>query len=195
MLPFSEACERNKAPILDVLQQAFADVSSVVEIGSGTGQHAVYFARQLPQLAWQPTERSNKLATLAARIALEGPPNLHSPIELDVTWPGWPLVAADAVFTANTFHVMSWDEVCSFFTGVGRTLRSGGLLAVYGPMRYAGRFTSKSNEVFDASIRERYPQGGIRDVEALEGLAAAERLELVADHPMPANNQLLLWRR
>jgi cyclopropane fatty-acyl-phospholipid synthase-like methyltransferase len=195
MLPFSEACERNKAPILGVLEQAFADLSSVVEIGSGTGQHAVHFARHLPHLAWQPTERAGPLPALAARVALDGPPNLRSPIELDVNWSSWPFVAPDAVFTANTFHIMSWDEVRSFFAGVGRTLSRDGLLAIYGPFRYAGRYTSDSNEAFDRVIRERYPKGGIRDFEALEELATAEQLEFVADNPMPANNQLLLWRR
>jgi cyclopropane fatty-acyl-phospholipid synthase-like methyltransferase len=195
MLPFSEACERNKEPILAVLREAFFDLSSVVEIGSGTGQHAVHFARHLPHLSWQPTERADKLATLAARIALDGPQNLNSPVELDVTWTSWPFVATDAVFTANTFHIMSFDTVRSFFAGAGRTLHRGGLLAVYGPMRYADRYTSDSNAAFDRDIRQRYPQGGIRDFEALHGLATAQHLEFVADHPMPANNQLLLWRR
>lgn len=195
MLPFSEACERNKEPILAILRGAFADLSSVVEIGSGTGQHAVHFARELPHIDWQPTDRAGKLPTLAARIALDGPPNLCSPIELDVNWPGWPIVATDAVFTANTFHIMSWEEIQSFFAGVGRTLRRGGLLTVYGPFRYAGRYTSESNAVFDQDIRERYPQGGIRDFEAVNELAAAQGLEPLADHRMPANNQLLLWRR
>jgi len=195
MLPFSDACERNKAPILGILQQAFIDLSSVVEVGSGTGQHAVHFARHLPHLAWQPTDRADKLPMLAARVALDGPPNLRSPLELDVTWSSWPFVATDAVFSANTLHIMSWDEVRSFFAGAARLLGRGGLLAVYGPMRYAGRYTSDSNEAFDESLRERFPQGGIRNFEDVAGIAVAEGLALIADNPMPANNQLLLWRR
>jgi SAM-dependent methyltransferase len=194
MLPFSEACERNKEPILGVLGESFAELSTVLEIGSGTGQHAVHFARRLPHLDWQPTDRVENLPALAARVALDGPPNLRSPVELDVTWLSWPFVAADAVFSANTLHIMSWDEVQSFFAGVGRTLGRGGLLAVYGPFRYAGCYTSASNEAFDHSLRERHPQGGIRDFEAVHELAVAEGLRLIADNPMPANNQLLLWQ-
>lgn len=195
MLPFSEACERNKEPILGVLRESFAELSTVVEIGSGTGQHAAHFARRLPHLDWQPTDRADKLPTLAARVALDGPPNLRSPVELEVTWPSWPFVAADAVFSANTLHIMSWDEVKSFFNGVGRILGRGGRLAIYGPFRYSERYTSDSNELFDRHLRERLPDGGIRDFEAVDQLAAAQGLELVADNTMPANNQLLLWQR
>jgi cyclopropane fatty-acyl-phospholipid synthase-like methyltransferase len=195
MLPFSEACERNKGPILGVLREAFAELSGVVEIGSGTGQHAVHFARQLPHLDWQPTDRAENVAALAMRVALDGPPNLRSPVELDVTSSSWPFVTADAVFSANTLHIMSWEEVTSLFAGVGRTLRRCGLLAVYGPFRYAGGYTSASNALFDQSIRELHPQGGIRDFEAVNELAGAQGLELLADHRLPANNQLLLWRR
>jgi SAM-dependent methyltransferase len=195
MLPFSEACERNKDPILGILREAFAGSSGVVEIGSGTGQHALHFARRLPHLDWQPTDRAENLATLAARIALDGPPNLRSPVELDVTSSNWPFVRTDAVFSANTLHIMSWGEVGSFFRGVGRILGQGGLLAVYGPFRYAGRYTSASNAAFDRGLRERNAASGIRDFEAINDLAADQGLAPLADHAMPANNQLILWRR
>ena len=195
MLPFSEACERNKDPILDVLRTALAGCSDVLEIGSGTGQHAVHFARQLGHLDWQPTDRAENLATLAARIAVDGPPNLRSPLELDVTSLHWPFVRTDAVFSANTLHIMSWEEVRSFFGGVGRILGRGGLLAVYGPFRYAGRYTSDSNAAFDCGLRQRNSASGIRDFEAVNELAADQGLAPLADHAMPANNQLLLWRR
>ncbi|HSF79241.1 MAG TPA: DUF938 domain-containing protein [Steroidobacteraceae bacterium] len=195
MLPFSEACERNKDPILGILREAFADLSGVVEIGSGSGQHAVYFARRLSHLDWQPTDRAENLPTLAARVALDGPPNLRSPVELDVTSASWPFVRTDAVFSANTLHIMSWAEVVSFFRGVGRILGPGGLLAVYGPFRYAGRYTSESNAAFDRGLRERDAASGIRDFEAVSELAAGQGLAPLADHAMPANNQLLLWRR
>jgi len=193
-LPFSEACERNKAPILGVLREVFAGRTRVVEIGAGTGQHAVHFSRHLPQLAWQPTDRSEYLSGLAARIAAEGAPNLHPPLELDVLHADWPLLTADAVFSANTLHIMDWSMVEGFFRGVGRLLAGGGTLAVYGPFRYGGRFTSESNEAFDRMLRLRDAASGIRDFEAVDALAAEAGLDFQRDFTMPANNQLLVWR-
>lgn len=195
MLAFSEACERNKNPILGVLRGAFANCSSVLEIGAGTGQHAVHFARRLPQLVWQPTDRRECLAGLAARIVAEGPANLRRPVELDVSREPWPDIDADAVFSANTLHIMGWPEVEALFRGVGRILGAGGLLAVYGPFRYSCAFTTESNAAFDRSLRQRDPSSGIRDFEAVDALASGSGLRLLADHAMPANNQLLIWRR
>ncbi len=195
MLPFSEACDRNKGPILAVLREAFADRARVVEIGAGTGQHAVHFARQLPHLAWQPTDRGEYLEGLAARVAAEGPPNLAAPVELDVLRQPWPLLHGDAVFSANTLHIMSWTAVGALFAGLGRVLARDGVLAIYGPFKYGGRFTTASNAAFDAMLRERDPDSGVREVEAVSALAKAVGLELLADHAMPANNQLLVWRK
>ena len=194
MLPFSEACERNKEPILAVLLEAFADCSRVVEIGAGTGQHAVHLARHLPHLEWQPTDRAEWLEGLAERIAAEGPPNLLAPVELDVLREPWPPVRGDAVFSANTLHIMSWPAVEALFAGLGRVLEPGGVLAVYGPFKYRGAFTTPSNAEFDAMLRERDPESGVRDFEAVKALAELAGLALQADHPMPANNQLLVWR-
>ena len=194
MLPFSEACERNKGPILAILRAAFGGLTGVLEIGSGTGQHAVHFTRHMPQLDWQPTDTAEQLPALAARVAREGPPNLRPPVELDVSWPRWPFAQTDAVFSANTLHIMSWECVEALFLGVGRLLREGGLLAVYGPFRYGGRFTAASNAAFDLDLRSRDPASGVRDFEAVDALARAQGLSLEADHVMPANNQLLLWR-
>jgi SAM-dependent methyltransferase len=197
-LPFSEACERNKGPILDVLMRWLAGPPRlVVEVGSGTGQHAVHFARQLPQLTWQPTEQAEFLTMLDARVSIEGPPNLLPPLELDVEMHAWPPGedTADAIFTANTLHIMSWREVQAFFRGVGKTLRDEGLLIVYGPFRYGGQYTSHSNSNFDATLKTRDPKSGIRDFEAVDALAVEQRLALVADQAMPANNQTLVWRK
>jgi SAM-dependent methyltransferase len=196
-LPFSEACERNKGPILDVLRRWLREPGVVLEVGAGTGQHAVHFARNLPHLSWQPTEQLEQLATLAARIAVEGPCNLLAPRELDVDSAAWPCDAdsVDAVFTANTLHIVSWPQVQSFFQGAGRVLRDEGLLVVYGPFRYGGQFTAHSNSAFDEALRQRDPRSGIRDFEAVDALATAQGLRLVEDCAMPANNQTLVWHR
>ncbi|HXY96248.1 MAG TPA: DUF938 domain-containing protein [Steroidobacteraceae bacterium] len=191
----SEACERNKGPILAVLESELAASRSVLEIGSGTGQHAVHFARNLPHLSWQPTELGAELGPLAERIRLEGPPNLAPAIALDVRAHPWPVERVEAVFSANTLHIMAWDAVEDFFRGAGAVLSSPGVLCVYGPFRYRGRYTSESNAEFDRFLRCRDRLSGLRDFEALERLAAAAGLAFAADHLMPANNQTLVWRR
>src|SRR5580693_6160718 len=132
VLPFSAACERNKDPILEVLRVAFADRSQVLEIGSGTGQHAQYFAEHLTHLTWHPTERLAYLEDLAARVKLARAPNLRPPTLLDVRQSIWPLRAVDAIFTANTLHIMSWLEVQALYRGIGQVLTTGGVLCVYG---------------------------------------------------------------
>jgi SAM-dependent methyltransferase len=194
MLPFSDACERNKAPILEVLRGAFADRRRVIEIGAGTGQHAVHFARNLPHLAWQPTDRPEYLEGLAARIAAEGSPNVAAPLELDVLNEAWPAARADAVFSANTLHIMSWQAVEALFAGLPRILEPGGVLAIYGPFKYRGQFTTPSNAAFDAMLRERDPDSGLRDFESVDVLAKSAGLVFQADRALPANNQLLVWR-
>ncbi|HYM29148.1 MAG TPA: DUF938 domain-containing protein [Steroidobacteraceae bacterium] len=195
MLTWSEACERNKGPILAVLRGELAASRAVLEIGSGTGQHAVYFSAHLPHLHWQPTEVPAQLPELAARIRLEGGPNLRAPLALDVGERPWTAPAVDAVFSANTLHIMSWERVRDFFRGVGALLTTPGVLCVYGPFRYRGGYTSDSNAEFDRFLKGRDPLSGIRDFEALEALAHAEGLAFAADHDMPANNRTLVWRR
>lgn len=194
-LPFSPACERNRAPILAVLREELSRCRSVLEIGSGTGQHAVYFAAALPQLRWQPTELAEYLPPLRARIAAEAPDNCAAPLALDVQTDAWPVATTDAVFSANTLHIMAWSAVADLFAGAGRVLGTGGCLCIYGPFRYGGRFTSPSNAAFHRSLRARDPASGIRDFEAVDALAAAQGLVLRADYSMPANNQLLVWSR
>jgi SAM-dependent methyltransferase len=193
MLPVSDACERNKEPILSVLRACFADRALVLEIGSGTGQHAVYFARHLPHLAWQPTEQLNYLPDLAARVRLEGGANLRPPTVLDVRQAVWPARSVDAVFTANTLHIMSWPVVVALYRGVAEVLAPGGALCVYGPFRYGGEYTSESNREFDRMLKERDPLSGIRDIEAVRELAGPYGLSLIADHDLPANNRLLVF--
>ena len=195
MLALSEACERNKEPILAVLREAFAAARVVLEVGSGTGQHAVHFAAHLPQLIWQPSEVAELLAPLAERIRLEGGANLRAPVALDVRSTPWPCAPADAVFTANTLHIMSWASVGDFFRGVGGVLTAHGVLCVYGPFNYGGQYTTESNAQFDAWLKARDPLSGLRDFAEVDALARAQGLALLADHAMPANNRTLVWRR
>jgi SAM-dependent methyltransferase len=191
----SEAAERNKAPILHIISAEFGSCGRVLEIGSGTGQHALHFAANLPHLLWQPSDTGDYLPALRERIRGDGGANLCEVIELDVRANPWPVDRFDGIFSANTLHIMSWDSVRHFFRGVGATLASPGVLCVYGPFRYAGRYTSESNAVFDDYLRSRDPESGIRDFQALDSLAREQGLTLAADHAMPANNQLLVWKK
>ena len=195
MLAFSDACERNKDPILNVLKDVFATSRRVLEIGSGTAQHAVYFAKYLPHLTWQPSDLPENLPRINERLAHDGPVNVRPPMELDVCVRPWPVSSIDAIFTANTFHIMPWDSVIELFHGVGEVLAEDGVLCVYGPFRYEGGYTSESNALFDRDLRRRDPWSGLRDSEAVDRLAEAQGLTLQRDHCMPANNQTLVWRR
>ena len=195
MLPFSEACERNKGPILEVLRVAFADRAQVLEIGSGTGQHAVYFAAQLTHLVWHPTEQLAYLADLGSRVKLEGTRNLRQPTVLDVKQTIWPLRSVDAVYSANTLHIMGWTEVEAMFRGVDAVLSPHGVMCLYGPFRYGGRYTSDSNRDFDLMLKERDPLSGLRDMTDVSALAERHALRLRADHDLPANNRLLEFVR
>ena len=192
---FSAACERNRAPILAVLRTLFADRKRVLEIGSGTGQHAVHFAANLPHLQWQTSDLPENHPGIRAWLDEAGLPNLLPPLLLDAATPDWPSFEWDAVFTANTCHIMSWKEVEAMFAGVGRGLPPGGKLAVYGPFNYGGRYTGPGNAQFDASLRAGNPLRGIRDFEAVDALAKRHGFELTDDIPMPADNRLLAWQK
>jgi SAM-dependent methyltransferase len=193
MLPYSVACERNKEPILEVLRIRFADRTQVLEIGSGTGQHAVHFSRALGHLTWHPTEQLAYLPDLNERVSLEGPVNLRAPTVLDVRQALWPLRSVDALFTANTLHIMSWLEVTAFYRGVGSVLSPRGVLCVYGPFRYDGHYTSDSNREFDRMLQDRDPNSGLRDIREVAALALQYGLRMDEDHDLPANNRLLVF--
>ena len=195
MIPHSDACERNKGPILEILREVFAGCTSILEIGSGTGQHAVHFATEMPWLVWQPSDRADEMPGLRKRIVCEGPKNLRAPVELDVTQLPWDVRRMDGVFTANTLHIMSWRQVEAFFANLPVILKPGAVLAIYGPFRYAREYTSESNSSFDKMLRARDPESGIRDFEAVDALARGIGFALQADHRMPANNQTLVWQR
>ncbi|MFH1819464.1 MAG: DUF938 domain-containing protein [Pseudomonadota bacterium] len=192
--PFSESCVQNRDPILAILRPLFADRRHVLEIGSGTGQHAVYFAADLPHLVWQTADVPQHHPGIQAWLEEAALPNVLPPLALDVNDAAWRSGRYDAVFSANTLHIMGWPEVERFFAGVGAVLEAGGILAVYGPFNYGGRYTSESNARFDAWLKARDPASGVRDFEAVEALARSQGLVLQQDIAMPANNRTLVWR-
>jgi cyclopropane fatty-acyl-phospholipid synthase-like methyltransferase len=192
--PHSPACDRNREPILAVLRAHLDGCRDVLEIGSGTGQHAVYFAAAMPWLRWQCSDQADALPGIRAWLDEAALPNTPAPVALDVgaAWPAGPF---DAVFSANTLHIMGWPDVERFFAGIGAVLAPGGVLAVYGPFNYAGAYTSDSNREFDAWLKARDPRSGIRAFEAVDALARGIGLHLREDVAMPANNRTLVWRR
>ena len=192
--PFAPSCERNQGPILEVLQRHLGTTRRVLEIGSGTGQHAVHFAAAMPWLAWQCSDRADNLSGIAAWRDEAALANTPPAIELDVDGP-WPGNGFNAVFTANSLHIMGWPQVEAFFAGVGKVLQEDGLLIVYGPFNYGGDFTSDSNRAFDQWLKDRDPASGIRDFEVVDALARAIGLALVEDNAMPANNRALVWQK
>ncbi len=193
-LPFSPACERNKQAICHVLRQVLPDRGTVLEIGSGTGQHVVHFASQLPQLHWQPSDRAEYLAGLRHRLQLEGGSNIQPPVRLDVL-EQWPEQVFDAVYSANTAHIMGWPAVCAMFAGIAPRLVMGGVFCLYGPFNENGTFTAPSNAAFDAQLRRENPQMGLRDIEGLESLALDQHLSLKQRFQLPANNQILVFQK
>lgn len=195
MKPYSEACEQNKAPILAVLREELARAEHVLEIGSGTGQHALHFAAGLPHLIWVASELPVHHEGILAWFREAGLPNLEGPLSLDVDQPEWPLGQVDAVFSANTAHIMHWPSVQNMFVGVARVLRPGGAFCLYGPFNEGGAYTSESNARFDAWLRQRDPGSGVRDRADLDALAQQHGLTPVRRHRMPANNQILVWER
>lgn len=194
--PYSPASERNREPILEVLQQHFSDRHRVLEIGSGTGQHAVHFAAAMPHLRWQCTDRPAYLYGIRQWLGEASLANTPEPLALDAN-DDWALLSQhfDAVFSANTLHIMSWAEVERLFSQLPIVLNENAKLAIYGPFNYGGQFTSASNADFDAGLKAETPHRGIRDFEAVNALAEAVGFRLMQDYAMPANNRCLIWQR
>jgi SAM-dependent methyltransferase len=193
MKAFSQASENNKGPILEILRPLFGTARAVLEIGSGTGQHAAYFASHLPHLEWQSSDVPDNHASIEAWI--DGIENARPPIVLDVDADDWPRERYDGAFSANTAHIMHWPSVVHMFHGVAEVLQPDGVFALYGPFNYHGGYTSASNERFDRQLRVTDAGMGIRDFEALADLAGSLAMTLLADHGMPANNRTLVWQR
>ena len=193
--PDAPAARRNRAAILEVLRGEFADCAHVLEIGSGTGPHAVYFARALPQLEWQTSDRTDNLPGIRAWIDDDGPDDMPAPLSLDVDVAEVPSGLYDAAFSANTAHIMSEPSVANMFRLVGHALAADGVFCLYGPFNVGGKFTSESNAGFHESLRRQDPAMGIRDLEALESFAASAHLALERRYAMPSNNMLLVWKK
>lgn len=195
MKQFSPSYERNKDVILPVLQEALPDSGVVLEVGSGTGQHAAFFAARLPQLIWQPTELLANLPSVAAWQVESGLNNLRSPLELDLLADAWPIASAQALVCINTVHIVAWAGVENLFAGAGRVLTPGGVLFVYGAYRYATRALEPSNADFDRWLKGRDPTSGVRDFEAVDALARQQGLNLAEDRAVAGNNRCIWWRK
>jgi cyclopropane fatty-acyl-phospholipid synthase-like methyltransferase len=192
--PYAASCDENRDPILEVIAPLLADVRKVLEIGSGTGQHAVYFAGRMPHLTWQTSDVAQAHQGIRLWIEDAGVRNVLPPLALDVAG-AWPEGAWEAIFSANTVHIMSWPAVEAMFRGVAAALLPGGRFLLYGPLNYAGRYTSESNARFDAWLKDRDPRSGVRNFEDLDSLARDHGMTLVRDYAMPVNNRLLHWQR
>ncbi|WP_428098922.1 DUF938 domain-containing protein [Candidatus Rariloculus sp.] len=190
------AAERNKAPILDVLQRVLPRTGTVLEIASGTGQHAVYFARELPELIWQPTDtNARSLAWIESLVDASALDNVRMPLRLDVREQPWPVERADAVLCINMIHIAPWAATQALFRGLGSVLGAARPLVLYGPFRRDARHTAPSNEAFDADLKARNPEWGVRDLDEVAAEAAKHGLVLEEDVEMPANNLTVVLRR
>ena len=194
-LPFSQACENNKQPILKVLKEYISDQESLLEIAGGTGQHSEFFARSFPNLLWQTSDLPSSVADLNLRISEANLHNLPPALILDVNDSNWNVKKYQLLFTANSLHIMSEKSVENFFSRIPNVLQQSALVFIYGPFKYDGNFTTKSNAEFDEWLKEKDLKSGVRDFEAISELAVSVGLSLVADVRMPSNNQLLVFSR
>ncbi|MBV1908946.1 MAG: DUF938 domain-containing protein [Kangiellaceae bacterium] len=195
MKQYSEACERNKEAIFEVLEPRLTNKTNLLEIGSGTGQHAVYFGEKLSHIQWQSSDRLENHPSITSWVDESNGNNILQPLNLDVTEFSWLANTYDAIYSANTAHIMPWDAVEHMFKGVGMTLREGGLFFLYGPFNYDGQFTSESNRSFEGWLKSVDPHRGIRDFEALDILAKTAQLKHLQDIEMPANNRIHIWQK
>ena len=194
MKQYSSSCVQNQEPILKIIKPLLLEKHTVLEVGSGTGQHAVFFAGQMPHLNWQASDQAQYLSSINAWADEAKLNNTPPAINLDVTQ-AWPALEFDVIFSANTTHIMSWEMVVDFFQGVGESLGENGLFILYGPFNYHQQYTSQSNADFDMWLKNRDPNSAIRHFEALMELAKQAKLTLLKDYEMPANNRILCWKK
>lgn len=195
MKPYAESCDQNRDPILSVLTQLLSNVESVLEIGSGTGQHAVYFAKKLPHITWQCSDQAQYHPGIQQWLADANLPNVLAPIALNVSEDPWPEAQYDALYSANVTHIMHWPNVVDLFASGVSCIRQGGLMICYGPFNFDGQYTSQSNANFDQYLKKNDPQSGIRNFEDLQKLADENGLKFLHDIEMPANNRILVWQK
>ena len=195
MKPIAESCFQNQDVILKQLQLLCTKPGNVLEIGSGTGQHAVFFSRQLQHLNWYTSDRVENHAGIKLWLDESQLSNVHSPFELDVKQSNWPDISIDIVFTANTVHIMSQTEVEFLFSGVGGKLNNEGLFIIYGPFNYHGQYTSQSNAQFDIWLKQQNSKSCIKDFDLINSFASQAGLEFIHDIEMPANNRILCWKK
>jgi len=193
--PYSLACEQNRDPILNVLKPLLKNARSVLEVGSGTGQHAVYFAKHLPHIQWQTSDQVEYHAGIQAWLHEAQLQNLKAPLALNVSSNQWPKIEYDILYSANVMHIMHWENVVDLFHLGTACIRKGGLMVCYGPFNFAGAYSSESNALFDLSLKQRDPRSGIRNFEDLQRLAKESGLHFLHDIPMPANNRTLVWQK
>ena len=193
--PYSESCDQNRDPIFEVIQPLLKASKKVLEVGSGTGQHAVYFAKKMPHLIWQTSDQQPYHEGIKLWLADAQLDNTPTPIALNVSSDTWPDEQFDVVFSANAVHIMGWDNVVDFFANAPKLLNSGGLFILYGPFNYNQQYTSESNARFDIWLKQRDPQSGIRDFEALDKLANNAGMKIKEDYALPANNRILVWEK
>lgn len=191
---FSQACENNKDPILQVIKTIFLEHTTVWEVGSGTGQHACYFAHNLPHIIWQPTDLEANNRGINCWVEEAGLTNLRKSLTLDVTNKKWPCSTIDALFSANTLHIMPWHQIKCFFAGLATYLAKDALVCFYGPFNYNGQYTSDSNKRFDLWLKEHDPQSGLRDFSDVKQLEKSVNLDIKNNFSMPANNRLLVFQ-
>jgi cyclopropane fatty-acyl-phospholipid synthase-like methyltransferase len=192
--PFAESSEQNKEPILEILKSEFADCHRILEVGSGTGQHAVFFSEQLPHLQWICSDLEENHAGIQMWLDEAPHNNIEGPLLLDAR-EDWPQLQVDAVFSANAIHIMSWQAVEGMIENVGKVLSSGGKLCLYGPFMVDGQHTADSNAQFDVWLKNRDPMSGVRDVADLITLLNLQNMELINDYEMPVNNRILVWQK
>ena len=195
MKPYSVSCDQNRDPILSVLEPLLSNAKTLLEVGSGTGQHAVYFGERLPHLIWQCSDQAQYHAGIQGWLNDASLSNVLPPLALNVSEDAWPETQYDALYSANVTHIMHWKNVVDLFTSGAACIREDGLMICYGPFNFGGKYTSQSNAQFDQSLRARDPQSGIRAFEDLQKLANENGLSFLEDIKMPANNRILVWQK